>query len=584
MIWTGDSARHDNDERIPRTEEQITSLNRLAVSKFVEVFGKDSNDPADGLDIPIVPTWGNNDILPHNIFMKGPNKWTKEFLDVWRHFIPESQRHSFEHAGWFTVEVIPNKLAVISLNSLYFFDNNNAVDGCADRNEPGYEQFEWMRVQLQLLRQRGMKAILTGHVPPARTDNKMSWDETCWQKYTLWMRQYRDVVVGSLWGHMNIDHFILQDSAEIDIPGIQRADLKFARDTFDEELNLMGATDYLTDLREDWSKLPDMSRELMRGPKSDKKDKHNEDNFYKKIGGQYGERYSLGLISPSIVPNYFPTLRIFEYNVSGIESMSLFTETATAMEDDITESMIDDWEHFASQDKPKRGKSKSKRDKKHGSPRVLKNKYRFKKPKAPSKTSPPGPAYSPQTLTWLGYTQLFANLTTVNNDFTKDNDQADTEGWKGGKHRGKDPGRKGKPNPKEFKFELEYNTRNDTIYNLEDLTVLNYLELASRIGKFKPKKDDYHGESEVRHGEDFTELADDTAIPEPDGMEDLEVEISKKKKKGRKDRKKKKKKKHHKNRKIINKIWYTFVSRAFVSTLDEEELHDRFGQPVQEEN
>jgi endopolyphosphatase len=97
----------------------------------------------------------------------------------------------------------------------YFFSSNSGVDGCANKHEPGYEHMEWLRIQLQILRDRGMKAILMGHVPPARVDSKESWDETCWQKYTLWQRQFRDVIVGGLYGHMNIDHFMLQDFDEI---------------------------------------------------------------------------------------------------------------------------------------------------------------------------------------------------------------------------------------------------------------------------------------------------------------------------------------------------------------------------------
>jgi endopolyphosphatase len=119
VIWTGDSARHDNDEQIPRSEKQVISQNELVVQKFREVFGT-SNDvgAASAFTIPIIPTLGNNDILPHNIFREGPNRWTRRYLETWRSFIPEEQRHQFARGGWFFVEAIPNRLAIFSLNTL----------------------------------------------------------------------------------------------------------------------------------------------------------------------------------------------------------------------------------------------------------------------------------------------------------------------------------------------------------------------------------------------------------------------------------------------------------------------------------
>jgi len=120
VIWTGDSARHDNDEKIPRTQDQIIEQNELMVRKMTEVFGRTSgdDDPTNAFRIPIVPTFGNNDIMPHNIFTPGPNRWTLKYLDIWRGFIPEAQRHQFSQGGWFWAEVVPGKLAVVSLNTM----------------------------------------------------------------------------------------------------------------------------------------------------------------------------------------------------------------------------------------------------------------------------------------------------------------------------------------------------------------------------------------------------------------------------------------------------------------------------------
>ena len=603
VIWTGDSARHDNDEENPRTDDQVEDLNRMMVDKFVEVFGKEDNindtDPTNDFTIPIVPTWGNNDIIPHNIILPGPNSWTKRYLHIWQKFIPEAQRHSFERGGWFSVEVIPNKLAVFSLNTLYFFDSNSAVDGCTDRSEPGYEQMEWLRIQLGFLRERGLKAIIMGHVPPARTDSKTSWDETCWQKYTLWMHQYRDVVVGSVYGHMNIDHFMLQDSEDVDLLSVHGRGTH-VRTAIKDELTTQSTADYLTELRYGWSRLPDLEhtkssdsgqdggnhvRESLK-QRSNRAKKSKEDKYLEEIGGRWGERYSLSLVSPSVVPNYYPTIRVVEYNVSGLDAALISSaisatklissndeETAQTLGEHISIESVHELSSRAKKRKPKK-------------PKVT-------IPKGPSKSTPPGPAYSLQTLSWLSYTQYFANLTVINNDFTGDtialakDNSVEAEGWKEGKHHDKKPKDKNpKPKPKEFKFEIEYDTRNDSIFSLKDLTMRSYIDLASRIGNYKPRKGDHLDDNHVDMSSSEKQmLSNKNRFPQDDRREIQDIRTRHKKHKKDKDKKKKKKKKKEKKRrrKAINRVWFTFVRRAFVGARTDEELHDTFGQPTTEQ-
>ena len=584
VIWTGDSARHDSDEEIPRTEQQVVALNELLVQNFTEVFGKDDNindtDPTNDFIIPIIPNFGNNDIMPHNIFTPGPNEWTKKFTRIWRKLIPEEQRHGFERGGWFSVEVIPRRLTVFSLNTLYFFSSNTAVDGCAAKAEPGYEQMEWLRIQLQFLRQRGMKAILMGHVPPARTESKQSWDETCWQKYTLWMKQYRDIIVGSVYGHMNIDHFLLQDFHDITaktLKGEVRESSRMAIDDF----TIQSSADYLTELRTGWSQLPDPSKydsksEVELGTFEEwltdqllhtksKKSKH--DKFLERIGGVWGERYSLSLVSPSVVPNYFPTMRVVEYNISGLDGTSIGrsgdpkqVDEQSCTTDDGVEDRQDSFEVVG-----KKGSGSVDERKKYHKPK----KPGFTVPKPPSKSVPPGPAYSPQTFSWLGYTQYYANLTRINNDFTDDDKNVETDGWHDGKHSGKKPKEKSKNHHRKFEYEVEYDTRDDSTFSLRDLTMRNYLDLAGRIGQYKPAKGDRVQDQRQSVEEEEEEEADGEQDPTPRPGDEISA------------LKKKKHKKHHgkkhKHRKIINKTWFSFVKRAYVGTRDEEELHDQFG-------
>lgn len=558
VIWTGDSARHDNDDDLPRTSEQVLGLNKFMVQKMAEVFGKhdgdeEDEDPNNDFIIPIVPNLGNNDILPHNILAKGPNKWTRAYAGLWRQFIPQVQSHSFEQGGWFYVEVIPGKLAVFSLNTMYFFGSNAAADGCALHGEPGYQQMEWLRVQLQFMRDRGMKAMMVGHVPPVRQEAKTLWDETCWQKYTLWTRQFRDVIVSSHFGHFNYDHFMFQDFKDLK-KGTKKGQMQSLQALHeDDDVSAQVKPDYFLQLRDEWSKLPSPPQAkahnwlgMAFGKQKDFKKKQKK--YLKKIGGKYAERFSASFVSASVVPNLFPTMRVFEYNITGLEHHNFDQSTIPApapFDFNSTGVSID-------------GKKKQKKKKKKAH-----KKYKFTVPEAPSKSSVPGPAYSPQTFSLLRYQQYFANLTYINNDFTQDlsGTGASAAKWHEGKHKGKMPHEKDhKPTPRKFKYEVLYDTKEDKVYHLDDLTVPSMIELARRIGDFKAE-----GASEM------------------DGDGDVETECRELDDQGKKKKKKKHgKKKHHKGGKKHrhrqrNEAWYTFVRRAYVDTMSPEELEDEFG-------
>ncbi|KAK1638226.1 Metallo-dependent phosphatase-like protein [Colletotrichum phormii] len=594
VIWTGDSARHDSDESIPRSPSQVLGTNRWIADKFAETFG-DPKDPTK-MAVPVIPTFGNNDILPHNILLPGPNKWLGYYAEIWKRFIPEEQRHSFEFGGWFYTEVIPKKLAVFSLNTLYFFDRNAGVDDCQQPSEPGFKQMEWLRVQLEFLRERGMKAILMGHVPPARTDSKKNWDETCWQKYNLWMQQYRDVVVGSLYGHMNIDHFIVHDTKEIDINilGGFAVDDDVGREAFEDDLEIQSAQDYLTELREGWAKLPAVNVKALEEDtvESDAKGKKDKKKKKKKpgkdLGGKYAERYHLSLVGPSIVPNYFPTLRVVEYNISGLEDAAVwadsFTDAVPALslpsdDDPVHEELKREIDAAKNKKKGNKGK-KGKKPTKPKDPNLV-------IPQPPPAGTGPGPAYAPQPLTFLGYTQYFANLTYLNNDMTHESKDASGNKWRDGIHKDKDPKSK-KPKPRPLAFEVEYSTFTDKIYKLSDLTVRSYVKLANRIAKENAKKgkgkaltEDFEDDDEDEEEESLDEHKeviedeeheDDDADDDEDEDEDEDVETEKKKgnkgKKGKKGGKKKKKKKKKKH----NKVWLHFLKHAFIKTVPQKKL------------
>jgi len=437
-----------------------------------------------------------------------------------------------------------------------------------------------------------MKAMIMGHVPPARTDGKQLWDETCWQKYTMWMRQYRDVVTGTFFGHMNLDHFLVQDFKEID-PELEKGygiDIEPAQEVHKKDtLRINSATSYIGELRdylakiptkpkskstlEEWNTLEGVFNASSLPKKKPSGREGSERDYLKAIGGKYAERYSVSFVSPSIIPLYYPTFRIYEYNLTGI------TSKPPSM--DITRPQMN--YHIETTTKKQEKKAIKRR-----------NKRRFTIPDPPSKTAAPGPAYSPQRLSLMKYTQYYANLTRINNDFNAthppDHERSiHIDGkWKDGKH-GKHNGKKarpgGDPKPKQFVFEVLYDSKEDKVYKLEDLTVKSYIELAQNMARGAPAlPQEYEVDPSVQIGSDHeNDLSDGSDWDDSHlGQSDL-VNVTRNKNKykddnddnDKKQEEKKKKRKHRKG--SMNKTWHTFIRRAFVDTMTDQEIKDEFG-------
>ncbi|KAI0254387.1 Metallo-dependent phosphatase-like protein [Lactifluus subvellereus] len=277
VVWTGDNARHDNDRKIPRTLKEIYDLNTMLATAMEDIFLKKG--------VPVVPSLGNNDVWPFdaNLVLSGPNSIIDGFSSIWGAFVPFSSYQVFRRGAYYSVEVIPGEVAVISLNSMYFYDSNKAVGGCEFRepDDPGNLQFDWLEVQLKMFRQRGMRVWLTGHVPPSPGN----YFPECYVRYVELSLRFQDTILGHLYGHMNNDHFFLLEAGDLEFPS--ESDLTPA-----DKAASKGHKGLYDTLVDDFSNLP-------------KKGKADHDN------------YGVVNIAPSVVPNpYLPSFRIYTYNIT----------------------------------------------------------------------------------------------------------------------------------------------------------------------------------------------------------------------------------------------------------------------------
>lgn len=459
IVYTGDSARHDNDRNYPRTRQHIFNMNKEISDKFVTLTSESDGQP---LIYPV----SNNDIMPHNLMDTGPSLQTRELFEAWRPFIPQVQMHTYLMGAYYFQEVIPNQLAVLSLNTMYWFDSNPMVDDCDNKGDPGYKLFEWLGYVLKEMRARNMKVWLCGHVPP----NEKNYDTTCLRKYIAWTHEYRDVIVGGLYGHMNLDHFIPLDSVQA-YKSIQK-DFKdefkqksvfSVEDEGDlalEDSNLYKALDenfsdkffrvtggvpnnkvtYLETLRE----------ELYARLKGKKK------------SGEHFERYSIAHVTASIIPTFNPGMRVWEYNITdledklqqvkfepwdkffaGVERM-IEVQSNYVDEKDNDEMNWQEMDDITIERKKKHKKKNRKKKKDHTFPKPM------------PENLPLGPAYIEQTFTPERYVQYYADLESIN---------------------------KGK---KEFGYEIEYST-DDSLYGLKALTVEEWIKFGRKLGE--PVKD-----------------------------------------------------------------------------------------------
>ncbi|KAK0468387.1 Metallo-dependent phosphatase-like protein [Desarmillaria tabescens] len=295
VVWTGDNARHDNDRKLPRTPSEIYDLNSVIAKRMEEIFSSRG--------IPVIPSLGNNDVWPHNILTPGecrsmataffnsnivigPNSITNQYSSIWKPFIPFPYHQVFQRGAYYSVEVVPNALAVISLNTMYFYDSNKAVGGCLTKepDDPGNLQFDWLEVQLKLYRARNMQVWLTGHVPPSSGN----FFPECYVRYVDLSLRFQDTILGHLYGHMNADHFFF----------VEAIDLEFDLDRDSRAISLQNG-DLCDALLEDFSALPKPSRTDL-------------------------DNYGVINVSPPVVPNpYLPTFRIFSYNVTGFDASAV---------------------------------------------------------------------------------------------------------------------------------------------------------------------------------------------------------------------------------------------------------------------
>ncbi|KAI8340845.1 Metallo-dependent phosphatase-like protein [Chlamydoabsidia padenii] len=195
IIYTGDTARHDRDDELSRTETDVLEDHKTVVQFFKNAF----NIPT----IKLIPTIGNNDAVEHDNIMTTSSIY-KSLETIWEP-LQLSLNDTFPTGGYFMQNDIVPGLRIMNLNSMFFFNKNMAVQGCDRKDSPGAIQMAWIKEKLELAKKDKVMVYIMGHVPPYHDDGSPLFTPSCLSQYFHLIGMYGDIIAGHFTGHTNND-------------------------------------------------------------------------------------------------------------------------------------------------------------------------------------------------------------------------------------------------------------------------------------------------------------------------------------------------------------------------------------------
>lgn len=149
VVWTGDNARSVSPYTTTFSSQLTKCIGMISIGTSPEPLTKSSNStvswwtrcsihsPKTLSLCPVLATTIYTlitclhpvqiTLLPSSSSQLNQTSTTSLTADVyriWKHYIPADFTHVFERGAYFSVEVIPDRLGVISLNTLFWYDSN----------------------------------------------------------------------------------------------------------------------------------------------------------------------------------------------------------------------------------------------------------------------------------------------------------------------------------------------------------------------------------------------------------------------------------------------------------------------------
>ncbi|KAI8090038.1 Metallo-dependent phosphatase-like protein [Halteromyces radiatus] len=195
ILYTGDTARHDRDKKLPRTGADVLEDHKAVIHLFIKTFDVNS--------IKLIPTIGNNDGIQHNDFTFNTSIYNS-LQSIWEP-LGLNLSETFHSGGYFIQDQVVPGLRVINTNSMFFFKKNHIVTDCNEASSPGAIELIWLKQALEQAKDDNVMVYVMGHVPPNDDDDSPLFMPTCLDQYYQILGEYGDIILGHFTGHTNND-------------------------------------------------------------------------------------------------------------------------------------------------------------------------------------------------------------------------------------------------------------------------------------------------------------------------------------------------------------------------------------------
>lgn len=148
--------------------------------------------------------------------IQGPNDVLEKLYEIWSPIFPKRStkegaeiESTFKVGGFYYREIIPDRVAVISINTLSWYPDNTLASNCApswkESSIPGDLQFKWLYKTMKKAIARGISIYIIGHVPPISVDNQPQYYPNCYSHFLRFIGTFSSNIIGQFYGHMNKD-------------------------------------------------------------------------------------------------------------------------------------------------------------------------------------------------------------------------------------------------------------------------------------------------------------------------------------------------------------------------------------------